>query len=644
LTKQDKNKSIEGIHQFMRDKAEEIAHKRQRMQYERKIADRDKLMQELHVHQIELELQNEELRQSQAKLEHAHQQYLDLYNEAPMGYASLDKNGIITRTNLKLASMLSIERHDLMGHALAEYMLTKDQAIFRSRFNAFANQPENKFIDIGFKKGLGVKHETMGFIGRIQGRRLKTTKDTPNGSEILLVIITDVTELKKSEERIHYQAYHDELTGIPNRASLYDRLESALALTKRRRTYGALLFMDLDRFKHINDSLGHHIGDLLLIEFSKRLRTHIRREDLLVRMGGDEFVILLAEQHSVSNITAVSAQRFAEHIIESLSEPLVVESHTFQVSLSIGINIFPFHQEDNMDDVVRQADTAMYHAKNDGRGLVRFFHAGMQETARQRMMLESELRIALKEEQFLLHYQPQMASNGKIYALEALIRWKHPSRGMISPHNFISIAEDLNMIVPMGEWVIEQTVKQIITWRKQGVVDTSLRFALNVSPKQLESEHFCERVEAIMERYELDPATLVFEITESLLIPNNQIATDTLKHLSELGITFSVDDFGTGFSSLATMQTAPIGQLKIDKRFIRDLNSPDSSVQSSRSHALVSAILSLGHALALEVVAEGVETEEQSHILKQLGCQYMQGYYYSKPLPADEIPQALKWL
>jgi EAL domain-containing protein (putative c-di-GMP-specific phosphodiesterase class I) len=286
----------------------------------------------------------------------------------------------------------------------------------------------------------------------------------------------------------------------------------------------------------------------------------------------------------------------------------------------------------------------MYHAKNDGRGLVRFFHAGMQETARQRMMLESELRIALKEEQFLLHYQPQMASNGKIYALEALIRWKHPSRGMISPHNFISIAEDLNMIVPMGEWVIEQTVKQIITWRKQGVVDTSLRFALNVSPKQLESEHFCERVEAIMERYELDPATLVFEITESLLIPNNQIATDTLKHLSELGITFSVDDFGTGFSSLATMQTAPIGQLKIDKRFIRDLNSPDSSVQSSRSHALVSAILSLGHALALEVVAEGVETEEQSHILKQLGCQYMQGYYYSKPLPADEIPQALKWL
>jgi diguanylate cyclase (GGDEF)-like protein/PAS domain S-box-containing protein len=633
-------------HQFMRDRAEELARTRQKTNYLKKIADRDKLLQELHVHQIELELQNEELRQAQAKLQYTHQQYLDLYNEAPMGYASLDDTGIIVRANQMLANMLGVEKYTLMGRALAEYMLPKDQVVFRSRFNAFAKQPQDKYIDVRFEQKKARDDEKF-FVGRIQGRRIDKDGDDIGAvkwTETLLIVISDISELKKSEERIYYQAHHDVLTGIPNRITLYDQLENSLSLAMRQHTYGALIFMDLDRFKNINDSLGHHAGDLLLKEFTKRLREKIRKEDLLVRMGGDEFVILLAEQHRNKNIMAVNAQRFAEHIDEFLSEPILIQGTSFQVSLSIGITIFPFHKEDTINDVVRQADTAMYQAKNDGRGLVRFFHASMQDEARQRMTLEAELRIALIEKQFEIYYQPQVSKDGKPHALEALIRWRHPFRGIVAPEKFIGITEETGMIIQLGEWVLENALKQISAWQKSNVVATNLRYAINISARQLESLSFCDKVTALLEHYELSPECLVFEITESLLLPSDEIADDVLKRLSDIGLTLSIDDFGTGYSSLATMQTAPIGQLKIDRRFIADLSIPDENndaPEQHREYALVNAIVSLGNALGLEVVAEGVETEAQKTALQQLECHYMQGYLHAKPTKAEEIPQLL---
>lgn len=642
MSKRDGSGPDDKYDQFMRAKAEEIASRRRSMEYEKKIADRDKLLQELHVHQIELELQNEELRQAQEQLEYTHQQYQDLYNEAPVGYVSLDDSGIIVRANQMLATMLGVEKFTLIGRALAEYMLPQDQAIFRSRFNAFVKQPENKYIDIHFKYGLN-KDEGDSFVGRIQGRRIDKDRkimDDLHWSETMLIVISDVTELKKSEERIHFQAYHDGLTGLPNRATLYDQLDSSLSLAKRQHAFGALVFMDLDRFKNINDSMGHHTGDQLLIEFTRRLRANIRKEDLLVRMGGDEFVVLLAEQHHDNSIMAVIAQRFADHVSESLAEPLIIARQQFQVSLSMGITIFPFHDEDNVNDVVRQADTAMYQAKNDGRGLVRFFHASMQETARQRMTLEAELRVALIEEQFELFYQPQVTMGGELHALEALVRWRHPYRGLVSPDKFIGIAEDTGMIVHLGEWVIENVVKQIVQWRHSNLVGKDVKFSLNVSAKQLESKSFCKRVKHILECYKISPECLVFEITESLLIPNDEIADDMLTCLSETGLTFSVDDFGTGYSSLATIQNAPIGQLKIDRRFIVDLHWQDESVDETdldRQYLLVKAIISLGESLGIDVVAEGVETEEQARVLQYLGCRYMQGYYFAKALSADEI-------
>jgi diguanylate cyclase (GGDEF)-like protein/PAS domain S-box-containing protein len=633
----------------MRDRAEELARSRQKTDYQRKLADRDKLLQELHVHQIELELQNEELRQAQAKLQYTHQQYLNLYNEAPMGYASLDDTGIIIRANQMLATMLGIEKYKLMGRAIFEFMHPQDQAIFRSRYNAFANYPDDKHIDIRFKRG-DKKEILNGFVGRIQGRRLDKDgvgQSNVKWTETLLIVISDVSELKKSEERIQYQAYHDDLTGIPNRTMLYDQLESALSLARRQDTYGAVMFMDLDRFKNVNDSLGHHTGDQLLVEFTRRLRKHIRKEDLFVRMGGDEFVVLLAEQHHNNNIMAVKAQRFAEHIDASLSEPIIVQEHSFQILLSIGITIFPFHDGDTINDVVRQADTAMYQAKNDGRGLVRFYHASMQDAARQRMILEAELRIALIESQFELYYQPQISSDGEIHALEALVRWKHPFRGIVGPDKFIGVAEDTGMILPLGEWVMESLFKQVVEWLGQEVISADLRFAVNISARQLESTSFCDKVEALLKEYKINPESLVFEITESLLLPSDEISDDVLRRLSGLGLIFSVDDFGTGYSSLATMKNAPIGQLKIDRQFITQLNLPDQSngvERPQRDYALVNAILSLGNALELEVVAEGVETTIQKEALQQLGCHYLQGYLFAKPTKAAEVPELLQRL
>ncbi|MCG8014827.1 MAG: EAL domain-containing protein [Candidatus Thiodiazotropha sp. 'RUGA'] len=638
----DNNKPGHPNHEYMRERAEQIAQRRQRITFEKKLADRDRLLQDLHVHQIELELQNEELRQSQAKLEFTHQQYLDLYNEAPVGYASLDDSGLIVRSNQMLASMLGMEKYSLTGKALAEFMLPIDQNIFRSRFNAFVKQPQDKHIDVRFKAG-DKQSETSSFIGRIQGRRLDS--DNKSGdkhwSETILIVISDVTEIKKSEEKIHYQAFHDLLTGIPNRASLYERLENALALAKRQHSFGALLFMDLDRFKNINDSLGHHTGDKLLIDFTHRIQQHRRKEDMLFRMGGDEFVILLAEQHHNKNTMAVIAQRFAEHITGSLNEPIILGGHSFQVTLSIGISIFPFQTKDNLNDVVRQADTAMYQAKKEGGALARFFQANMQEMARQRMILEAELRVALVEQQFNLYYQPQMRSDGTIYALEALLRWQHPYRGIVTPDQFIHVAEDTSMIIEIGNWVLETAVKQIITWQQQTLFDPSIRYAINVSAKQLENSSFYTQVKQIIERYKLDPKCLVFEITESLLLPDNKVANDTLKQLSELDITFSVDDFGTGYSSLATIDNAPIGQLKIDRSFISQLqwSQEHDSPKPGNQYSLVNAILSMGKALELEVIAEGVETEEQLKVLTHLGCEYVQGYYFSKPIPIEQIPE-----
>ncbi|MET0028983.1 MAG: EAL domain-containing protein [Candidatus Thiodiazotropha sp.] len=630
---------------FMRKTSEQLAQRKQRMEYERKIADRDKLLEELHVHQIELELQNEELRQAHFRLEYTYQQYLDLYNEAPVGYISLNDEALIIRANQKLAAMFGVELYQLKGRALVDFMAFADQNNFNTRFKNFINHPDGKHIDIRFRYGNDTSDERF-FVGRIQGRRLDSYKDVKTFTgwkETLLLVISDVTELKKSEDRIRHQAFHDPLTGLPNRAALHEQLENALSLATRQSAYGALLFLDLDRLKPINDALGHHTGDKLLIELTQRLRSQIRKEDLLTRIGSDEFVVLLAEQHVNKQVMAVVAQRFAEHLGESLSEPLNVRDQFFQLTLSIGITIFPFDAENSIHDVIRQADTAMYQAKSEGPGQIRFFDTSMQESAKQRMILEAELRLALNEQQFELHYQPQFTSDGRLFGLEALVRWQHPYRGLVTPDKFIGVAEDTGIITAIGDRVLELAARQIAEWRSMQI-GSDIRFAINISSKQLESPGFCQRVLRLIETYELDPHQLVLEITESLLLPNNPNVTRTLENLSQYGVTFSIDDFGTGYSALGTLQNAPIGQLKIDRNFIQNLvNSPEAlePENTERHLALINAVLSLGKAFDVTVIAEGVNSEEQKRVLERLGCDCFQGYHFAKPATAEALKQYL---
>jgi diguanylate cyclase (GGDEF)-like protein/PAS domain S-box-containing protein len=599
------------------------------------------LSQELQVHQIELELQNEELRQAQNQLEFTRQQYIDLYNLAPVGYASLDDSGLIWRANATLSNLLGIDPEEIIGRALIDFMEEEDRGQFLGRFTAFARKPEDKHIDVRFCVSTADGTKKC-FTGRIQGRRIASMPPRyglkVRKQETLLVIISDVTELKLSEERIEYQAFHDILTGLPNRANLQERLNMALAQARRNESFGTLLFMDLDRFKNVNDSLGHQVGDELLIQFALRLRKALRQEDLLVRMGGDEFVILLADQINDRGQAALNGQRLAKHLTEILDRPLPIGEHRIKVTVSTGVTLFPFHPDDDVDDVIREADTAMYQAKNLGRNQTAFYHADMQKRANRRLMMETELRTALEKEQFELYYQTQVDPRGDLRAVEALVRWRHPDKGILAPAEFIQVMEDTGMINAMGELVLEQACRQLSDWIAKGIFPADATLAVNVSAKQFRTNHISEYVKTTLRRYQVPPSRLVLEITESLLLPDDHVVHRELDHLAQLGVRLSVDDFGTGYSSLSVLQHAPIGQLKIDRRFINELDryEPDTT--------LVRAIISMARALEMEVVAEGVETEGQHKALQDLGCDLLQGFLFSRPVPREELTRLLQEL
>lgn len=609
-------------------------------------AEHDQLLQELRVHQLELELQNEELRNAQQQLEFTRQQYIALYNEAPVGYASLDDAGLILRANKTLAYLLDMDLEQLLGRALVDFMESTDQEIFRGRFNAFMRNPLNKYIDVRFRQARSQQNRG-GFVGRIRGRRVAESfarySHGIRRHETLLVVIDDVTELKKTESQILHQAFHDSLTGLPNRANLYDRLEAALALARRHRRYGILLFMDMDRFKNVNDSLGHQVGDELLVNFANRLRDQIRREDLLVRMGGDEFVVLLAEQESDRELIVIKAQRFAEHLIAALNSPFFVSGHWLQMTVSVGMTLYPFDPDDGVDDIIRQADTAMYQAKEAGRNKVFFFHSDMQERVRRRLAMEVELRAGLRDRQFQIYYQPQIHLNGHIQAVEALLRWQHPERGLLLPQAFIEVAEETGLIVPLGEWVLENVAAQVAEWRQVGLCGPPTKVALNVSARQVQQAGFSDRVEAILGRFDIPPSCLMFEITESLLLPDDTHCRADLERLSRLGLAFAVDDFGTGYSSLAVLHKAPVVQLKITRQFIENLELRDSVASSKQGKlALVRTIVSMAKELGMSVVAEGVETEHERTLLFSMGCDLMQGFLFSPAVPAAEMTQLFK--
>jgi diguanylate cyclase (GGDEF)-like protein/PAS domain S-box-containing protein len=440
----------------------------------------------------------------------------------------------------------------------------------------------------------------------------------------------DITERKEAEAKIEYLAYHDELTSLPNRRLLMDRLEHTASIAQRHHTKGALLFLDLDRFKVINDSVGHAAGDAILCEVARRLNESVRAEDSVARLGGDEFMVLLPELKANEQEAGYEASVVAEKLRESLSQPYLQNDHQYHITPSIGIVIFPFDHESG-DDILKHADTAMYRAKAAGRDEIRFYHPSMQEAVDHRLTLEKELRKALQEDVFQLYYQPLMDNQSQVVGTEALLRWQQPEGGWISPDEFIPVAEETGMILPLGEWVLEQALKQLQRWQKQAWAQHPGFLAINISARQFHRTDFVASITQALEQHKVKPDLLKLELTESLVIEDVVETVTKMEALRELGVHIAIDDFGTGYSSLAYLKRLPIDQIKIDKSFVLDLT------RNSSDAAIVETIISVAHHMRLGVVAEGVETEDVLQTLKQNNCNIFQGYYFSEPLSSTEF-------
>jgi diguanylate cyclase (GGDEF)-like protein len=426
--------------------------------------------------------------------------------------------------------------------------------------------------------------------------------------------------MKESEARISYLATRDPLTELPNRLLLNDRLDQGIINARRNGEMLAMLFIDLDRFKNINDSLGHHVGDQLLKEVSALMASCIRKGDTLARLGGDEFVVTLE-----GLAQAEDAAQVARKIHAALGRPVSVAGHSLITTCSIGISIFPNDAEDGRE-LMRNADTAMYHAKESGRNKFRFFAPEMNVRAVELHQMEIELRQALENGEFLLHYQPQAdLKTGELVGMEALIRWRHPERGLVPPLTFIPVAEETGLIEPIGRWALRAACRQARAWQEAGF--PPLKVAVNISARQLDNPAgFADEVATILAGTGLDAHYLELEVTESMLLKNVAENVAVLRRLGEIGVRMTVDDFGTGYSSLAYLKQLPIDSLKIDRTFVRDIETDADDA------AIIQAIIAMAHGLDLRVIAEGVETEGQAAALRRLDCDEFQGYLLARPL------------
>ncbi len=449
-------------------------------------------------------------------------------------------------------------------------------------------------------------------------------------SRRLNAIVVDTLTMRHekvmAEETIHHQAFFDELTDLPNRRMLFDYLGQEIARSRRHGYLGAILFLDLDNFKNVNDSLGHALGDKLLEQVAKRLTNRLRKEDIAARLGGDEFVILLSEIGENAKVASARARLLAMELSQLFLQPFLVDGHTLYITASVGIVLFPL-DESGPGDLLQRADVAMYRAKEDGRDSFRFFRPAMQEALDNRLMIEKGLRKALEGDQLELFYQPQVDSEGNIYGAEALVRWQHPQHGLVSPEDFISIAEETGLIYRLGDWVLCaacEHIRHLSTVRPMVV-------SVNISPKQFREPAFVHRVAEVIREYQIDPQYLHLEITESTVLDNIEQTIERMASIKSLGISFAIDDFGTGQSSLAYLKRLPIDTLKIDRSFVRDIaDDPNDAV-------LVETIIVMAQHLGLKTIAEGVETWESLEFLKQKGCHNYQGYLFSRPIPFQEL-------
>lgn len=451
---------------------------------------------------------------------------------------------------------------------------------------------------------------------------ITTIQEDLSGKPQYVAVFSDITSIMQSQSQLEHLAHHDPLTDLPNRLLFEDRLEHAITNAKREKNHLAVLFLDLDRFKNINDSLGHAVGDALLIQVAYRLRNLLRENDTAARLGGDEFTILVENLEDPS-YTAVIATK----IQNQLKQPFDIFGRKLHITASIGISLYP---EDGRDvgNLTKNADAAMYQAKENGRNNYRFYTSELTQSAFDRLLMETELRTAIKEQQLLLYYQPQFSIlSGKMTGTEALLRWKHPRMGIIPPAQFIPLAEETGLIHEIGLWVLETACQQTRIWSEKGLFDG--RMAINLSVRQLMMTDLILHFEQIIDKTGCPPQLLQLEVTEGIFMRQKELSIPVLEVFKQLGLTIAIDDFGTGFSSLAYLKQLPIDKLKIDRTFIKDMPDNKDDV------AITQAIISLGQNLGLEIIAEGVETEDQLNLLKIMGCQEVQGYLYGKPMSAE---------
>jgi diguanylate cyclase (GGDEF)-like protein/PAS domain S-box-containing protein len=449
-----------------------------------------------------------------------------------------------------------------------------------------------------------------------------------NGKNIFCFTIKDITERKQSEERLHYQTFHDSLTGLPNRRLFSKQLEESIVKAQNNNTLLSVMFLDVDRFKNVNDSLGHEIGDLLLQGVAQRLKSCLRDRDVIARWGGDEFTLIL---NQIGNLEEPA--RIGQRLLDALQSPFNIQDHQLHVRCSIGIAVYPKDGE-TAETLIKNADAALYRTKQKGKNNYNFYTSTMNAEASEMLRLETFLHGALEREEFILYYQPQVnIKTKKICGVEALIRWQHPELGLVSPAKFIPLAEETGSIVQIGEWVLKTACQQSKAWQKMGL--PNLKVSVNIAPRQFQEENLVDRIEEILLDTELSPNLLELEITETTIVQNVDFARHALRRLRNMGIHISMDDFGTGYSSLGYLKKFSFQTLKIDQSFVRDLQD------NPQDKAIISAIVTLGRGFNLRVVAEGVETVEQLEMLRALNCEEMQGYWFSRPLPTNDVTQFL---
>jgi diguanylate cyclase (GGDEF)-like protein/PAS domain S-box-containing protein len=559
-----------------------------------------------------------ERRAAQLALEHRRaERYLDV---AGTLIVVLNADGTIDTVNRKTCEVLGYSEQELLGQDWFELVVPPEirpRALetFRQVLNRTPLENPERETPLRTRDG---ELRWMAWTGRV----IRTRE-----GDVLLTAGEDVTEQRTAQERVQHMAYHDALTGLANRAKLEEHAALALARARRHGTAGAILYIDLDRFKLVNDTLGHASGDELLRLVTTRLAARTRATDLLARHGGDEFMLLLADLDDDAHATAA---RVAHDLLATLETPFVIEGHEFEIAASIGVATFPANGTE-LSDVLKHADSALYEAKRSGRGTIRFAAGERDAPATGRLTLTARMRRALARDEFELHYQPVWAvASGEIVAVEALLRWNDPERGMIPPGDFIPVAEDSGLIEPIGDWVVGAAIAQAQSWREQGLRPD---IAFNVSPRQLRSAGFAERLRAVFAG--VDASQFIVEITESAAMADPEHTVPLLERLSATGLRLAIDDFGADFSSLARLRELPVHELKIDRSFLRAVPA------DARASAIVTAILQLAEALELTAVAEGVEEAAQLDFLAASGCPLAQGFHLARPAPAAQITALL---